>query len=61
MLIKLLANLLSGLAIVGLAYSLFYFRLFPRLINHYRKVVRAGREYDKEIAEIQHERDSDAG
>lgn len=58
MLIKLLTNLLCGLAVVGLAYSLIYFRLFPRLIDHYRKVVRAGREYDKEIAAIQQEESS---
>jgi len=55
MLIKILANLFCGLGIVGGIYSLFYFRLFPRLINHYRKITKAGREYEKEIADIQKE------
>lgn len=53
MLIKLLANVLCGLLAVAALYSIFYFRLFPRLIAHYRKVVLAGRKYDKDIRSIQ--------
>lgn len=59
MLIKLLTNLVCGLVIVGGVYGLFYFRLLPRLIGHYRKVVRAGRGYEKELIEIQHAADGD--
>ena len=61
MLIKLLANVFCGLFVVVGAYSLFYFRLFPRLIVHYRKVVRAGRKYDREIAEIHRKPEGDGG
>jgi hypothetical protein len=59
MLIKLLSNLLCGLAVFGLLYSVLYFRVFPRLINHYRKVMRASRKYERDVAAIRKDSDSD--
>lgn len=54
-LVKLLANFIPAMIVVGLFYSLFYFRVVPRLIAHYRKVMTRDRAYEKEITEIQDE------
>lgn len=52
MFIKLLTNLLFGAGIVWIFYLVFYFRIFPRIINHYRKAKKAERKYDRDIDKI---------
>lgn len=53
MLMKIAYNGSVYIIAIVLLYCLFYFRVIPRLINHYRKATYAGREYDKEIKDIQ--------
>ncbi len=57
MIIKLLANFLIGLALVGLVGSVSYFKIFPRIIKQYRKVVYRGKAYDAQLEEIERMKD----
>lgn len=50
--IKLLSNAACGFAVFFLVWSLFYFRVLPRIIGHYGKVEKRRKKYDKEIAKI---------
>lgn len=55
MLMKIAYNGSVYIIAIVLLYCLFYFRVIPRLINHYRKATYAGREYDRKIKDIQEE------
>jgi hypothetical protein len=50
--IKLIANISCGALALWVFYSIFYFRVFPRMINHYRVVTKRQRKYDSDIDEI---------
>lgn len=51
--IKVLINVTIALIFIGLSYSLFYFEVIPRLINHYRKVTRRSKVYEQQIKDIE--------
>lgn len=53
--IKLLLNTGCWVAALAASYGVFYFRAFPRLIDHYRRAVVARREYDKRLGDIRKE------
>ena len=50
--IKLIANLCTVFAVLLPVYLTFYFRVIPRLVDHYRTATRHRRKYDEEIREI---------
>jgi len=57
MLFKLLVNAGTVLLACWALFLAIYFRVFPRFLGNYRKVVKRGREYDKEIDKIHKKKD----
>lgn len=55
MLIKILSNLFMAGVTIWVFYLVFYFRIFPRIINHYRKAKKAERKYARDIDRINEE------
>ena len=47
--VKVIVNLTIVIAAIFFVYSFFYFRVIPRLISHYRRVMKKRKIYDREF------------